>query len=181
MIPIKQLRNADYENVIEFSIVEEQVGERIDKFLAEVLETDNIASFSRTYVQKLITDGNVLVNGNNIKANYKLVLDDIIRIMIPFPEEYTIEPEDIPLDIIYEDEDVILINKPKGMVVHPSAGHYTGTLVNALMYHCDNLSGINGVMRPGIVHRIDMNTTGVLVACKNDAAHLSLSAQLKEH
>ena len=181
MIPIKQLRNADYENVIEFSIVEEQVGERIDKFLAEVLETDNIASFSRTYVQKLITDGNVLVNGNNIKANYKLVLDDIIRIMIPFPEEYTIEPEDIPLDIIYEDEDVILINKPKGMVVHPSAGHYTGTLVNALMYHCDNLSGINGVMRTGIVHRIDMNTTGVLVACKNDAAHLSLSAQLKEH
>ncbi len=172
--------SSDYENIIEFAILEEQTGERIDKFLTDILSADNLL-YSRSHLQKLIADGNVLVNGTSVKANYKLVSNDVIKILIPFPQEYTIEPENIPIDIIYEDEDVILVNKPKGMVVHPSAGHYSGTLVNALLYHCKNLSGINGVMRPGIVHRIDMNTTGVLVACKNDNAHLSISAQLKEH
>ena len=124
----------------------------------------------------------VLVNHKNIKSNYRLNEDDLLKIMIPLPKELEILPENIPLDIVYEDEDVILINKPKGMVVHPANGHYSGTLVNALLHHCKgNLSGINGVLRPGIVHRIDMDTTGILIVCKNDKAHLSLSEQLKEH
>ena len=117
-----------------------------------------------------------------IKSNYKLNTDDMMEITIPDPEVLDVEPQDIPLDILYEDEDLIVVNKPKGMVVHPSAGHYTDTLVNALLYHCkDQLSGINGMMRPGIVHRIDQNTTGSLVVCKNDFAHNSLAEQLKDH
>ena len=118
--------------------------------------------------------------GNRVKANYKLSLEDHISVMIPELKEPDILPEQIPLDILYEDEDILVVNKPKGMVVHPSAGHYSGTLVNALMFHCkDQLSGINGVMRPGIVHRIDMDTTGSLIVCKNDFAHQSLAEQLK--
>ncbi len=166
-----------FEDVIELTVKDDNSGERIDKFLSDML-----SSYSRSYIQKLIADGLVLVDNNTIKSNYKLQTDDKITVCVPCPKEPEIVPENIPLDIIYEDEDIIVINKPKGMVVHPSAGHYSGTLVNALMYHCkDHLSGINGVLRPGIVHRIDMDTTGVLVACKNDAAHLSISGQLKEH
>lgn len=152
-------------------------GERIDKYLAKEL-TD----YSRSYIQKLISDGNVLVGDNIIKANYKIRENDIITIHVPDCVIPEVKPENIPLDVIYEDDDVILINKPKGMVVHPAAGHYSGTLVNALLYHCaGNLSGINGVLRPGIVHRIDKDTTGVLVACKNDFAHNSLATQLQVH
>lgn len=156
---------------------EEFVGERIDKFLSCRLE-----EVSRSYIQKLIKEGHVSVNGKPVKANYKLGAGDEISVEIPEAKEPDILPEDIPLDILYEDQDILVVNKPKGMVVHPAAGHYSGTLVNALMYHCkDSLSGINGVMRPGIVHRIDMDTTGSLLVCKNDEAHRILAEQLKEH
>ena len=171
------MQNNEFEEIIELNISDKGIGERIDKFLSDML-----SSYSRSYIQKLISDGMVLVNHKNIKSNYRLEEDDFLKVMIPLPKELEILPEDIPLDIVYEDDDVILINKPKGMVVHPANGHYSGTLVNALLYHCKgNLSGINGVLRPGIVHRIDMDTTGILVVCKNDAAHASLSEQLKEH
>lgn len=153
---------------------------RIDKYLNE--ECEELADVSRSYIQKLIENNNILVNNNIIKSNYKIKNDDIISITLPEIKVPSIEPENIPLDIIYEDEDIILVNKPKGMVVHPASGHYSGTLVNALMYHCkDNLSGINGELRPGIVHRIDMNTTGVIVACKNDYAHNFISSLLSVH
>ena len=156
---------------------EEFVGERIDKFLSCRLE-----EVSRSYIQKLIKEGHVSVNGKPVKANYKLGAGDEISVEIQEAKEPDILPEDIPLDILYEDQDILVVNKPKGMVVHPAAGHYSGTLVNALMYHCkDSLSGINGVMRPGIVHRIDMDTTGSLLVCKNDEAHRILAEQLKEH
>ena len=150
---------------------------RIDKYLASVL-----TQFSRSFLQKLISDGLVKANGKQVKANYKVESGDEIHVEVPEPVELDIEPEDIPLDIIYEDKDIIVLNKGKGMVVHPAAGHYSGTLVNALLYHCKGqLSGINGVMRPGIVHRIDMDTTGVLVVCKNDYAHQFVADQLKVH
>ncbi len=137
---------------------------------------------TRSYLQKLLKDGSVQMNGKPVKASTKTAVGAVIALTIPEPEEPEILPENIPLDILYEDSDVILINKPKNMVVHPAAGHYTGTLVNALMYHCrGDLSGINGVLRPGIVHRIDKDTTGVLIACKNDRAHNALAEQLKEH
>ena len=161
----------------EFFTVENEAGERIDKFLAEELEDR-----SRSFLQKLIKDAYVKVNEKPVKASYRLLLGDRVAITLPKLTEPDIAPEDIPLDILYEDRDVIVINKPKQMVVHPAPGHYSGTLVNALLYHCkDELSGINGTMRPGIVHRIDMDTTGSLIVCKNDAAHQSLSGQLKEH
>ena len=150
---------------------------RIDRYLSE-----HCADFSRSYLQKLLKDQAVSVNGKPVKANYKTQEGDHILLEIPDLKEPDILPEDIPLDILYEDSDVILVNKPKGMVVHPAPGHFTGTLVNGLLYHCrDQLSGINGVMRPGIVHRIDKDTTGVLIACKNDFAHQKIAAQLKEH
>ena len=156
---------------------EENAGERIDKFL-----TEKVPELSRSYIQKLIKEKNVKVNSAVIKSNYKVAKGDQIRITIPDLTEPDILPENIPLDILYEDEDILVVNKPKGMVVHPAAGHYTGTLVNAIMYHCkDQLSGINGVMRPGIVHRIDMDTTGSLLVCKNDTAHQILAEQLKKH
>ena len=137
---------------------------------------------TRSYLQKLLKDGSVQMNGKPVKASTKTAVGAVIALTIPEPEEPEILPENIPLDILYEDSDVILINKPKNMVVHPAAGHYTGTLVNALMYHCRGaLSGINGVLRPGIVHRIDKDTTGVLIVCKNDRAHNALAEQLKEH
>ena len=161
----------------EYLVVENDEGERIDRYLA-----DNLTDKSRSYLQKLIKDGKVKVNGKPVKANYRLVFDDQVEIFMPEIKEPDIEPENIPLDILYEDKDVLLVNKPKQMVVHPAPGHYSGTLVNAIMYHCGHeLSGINGVMRPGIVHRIDMDTTGSLVICKNDVAHQCLSEQLKEH
>ncbi len=155
----------------------EFVGLRIDKFLSVELP-----EFSRAYLQKLIDDNLILVNHNNIKSNYKLRGSDIINIYIPQPEELEIVPEDIPLNVVYEDNDIIIVDKPKGMVVHPAPGHTSGTLVNALMYHCkDSLSSINGILRPGIVHRIDMDTTGLLVACKNDTAHRVMSEKFKIH
>lgn len=155
----------------------EETGVRLDKFLAEKLP-----EFSRSYIQKLIQGGNVTVNQKTVKSNYKISSGEFVQIHVPEPEEPDILPEDIALDILYEDDDILIINKPKGMVVHPAPGHYSGTLVNAIMYHCkENLSGINGVLRPGIVHRIDMNTTGSLLICKNDRAHRILAEQLKEH
>ena len=155
----------------------EDAGVRIDKYLAEQLP-----DITRSYLQKLLKDGSVQMNGKPVKASTKTAVGAVIALTIPEPEEPEILPENIPLDILYEDSDVILINKPKNMVVHPAAGHYTGTLVNALMYHCrGDLSGINGVLRPGLVHRIDKDTTGVLIVCKNDRAHNALAEQLKEH
>ena len=152
-------------------------GLRIDKYLSSVNE-----QLSRSYIQKLLKSGLVLVDGKPVKASYQVDEGDVISLDIPEAVAPEIEPENMDLDILYEDQDVILVNKPKGMVVHPAAGHYSHTLVNGLMYHCkDQLSGINGVMRPGIVHRIDMDTTGVIIACKNDMAHNSIAAQLKEH
>lgn len=155
----------------------EDVGIRIDLFLS-----DNIEDLSRSSVQKLLENGHILVNGKNVKANYKLREKDVLFVEVPEAVEPEILPEDIPLDILYEDADVIVVNKPQGMVVHPAPGHYTGTLVNALLYHCkEELSGINGEKRPGIVHRIDKDTSGVLVIAKNNAAHQSLALQLAEH
>lgn len=160
-----------------FYVTEEDEAERIDKYIASLSE-----DFSRSFIQKLIKDNAVLVNGRAVKASFSVSPGDEILLKIPeltLPEAL---PENIPLDILYEDNQIIVVNKPKGMVVHPAAGHYSGTLVNALLYHCrEELSGINGVMRPGIVHRIDMDTTGALVVCKTDEAHNSLAAQLKEH
>lgn len=150
---------------------------RIDKYISEELE-----DVSRSRIQKLIEEGLVKVNNKSVKSNYKVNAGDVIIVNIPELTVPSIVPENIELDIVYEDNDIIIVNKPKGMVVHPAQGHYTGTLVNALMYHCkDNLSGINGVLRPGIVHRIDMNTTGVIVACKNDYAHNFIASQLSTH
>ncbi len=155
----------------------EKGGERIDKYLSEQIE-----DMTRSHIQKLIKENMVRVNGMTVKSNFKLSASDQIEVEIPELKEPDILPENIPLDILYEDQDILVVNKPKGMVVHPAPGHYTGTLVNAIMYHCkDNLSGINGVMRPGIVHRIDMDTTGSLLICKNDRAHQALAEQLKEH
>lgn len=162
---------------LEFMISPEESNTRIDKYLSEQLE-----GTSRSYIQKLIENGQVSVNGKAVKSNYKLRADDVLSVEIPEPEELKVEAEEIPLSVLYEDEQLLVVDKPKGMVVHPAAGHYNGTLVNALLYHCkDQLSGINGVMRPGIVHRIDRNTTGALVVCKTDLAHQSLAEQLKVH
>lgn len=173
----KENREPDLRDWQMVFVEEEEEGKRVDKFL-----TDMMPELSRSYIQKLFSAGNVLRNDTAVKPGYKICGGDRIAFFVPEAVEPQIEPENIPLDILYEDEDVILVNKPKEMVVHPAAGHYSGTLVNALMYHCKNkLSGINGVLRPGIVHRIDMNTTGVLIVCKNDVSHNSIAAQLKEH
>lgn len=162
---------------LEFTVAPEQGGIRIDKYLSEVQD-----EYSRSYLQKLLKEDGAVVNGKAVKISYKTVPGDRITLDVPDAVEPEIEAEAMELDILYEDADFIIINKPKGMVVHPAAGHYSGTLVNGLMHHCqDSLSGINGVMRPGIVHRIDMDTTGVLVVCKNDMAHQSIADQLKVH
>ncbi len=160
-----------------------QVGEdtmenqRIDKVLGLALP-----SLSRSYIQKLLKEGLAAVNGTTVKPNYRVKCGDDVRLELPPATEPDILPEEMPLDILYEDEDVLVVNKPKGMVVHPAAGHPTGTLVNGIMAHCKgNLSGINGIMRPGIVHRIDKDTTGSVIICKNDAAHSHIAAQLKDH
>ncbi len=150
---------------------------RLDVYLSEFLE-----GYSRTYAQKLIEEGLVLLDGRPAKRSARLKGDEELTVSLPDPEPLNIEAEDIPLDIVYEDEDILIVNKPKGMVVHPAPGHKSGTLVNAVMFHCgEHLSGINGVLRPGIVHRIDRDTTGLLVICKNDAAHRSVAEQLKVH
>lgn len=160
-----------------FQVSQDSHKQRVDKYLS-----DQIPEFSRSRIQKLLDDEQVTVNGKVTKSNYKLNVGDEVCIIVPEAVPIDIPAENIPLDIVYEDEDIIVVNKPKGMVVHPAPGHYTGTLVNALMYHCkDQLSGINGELRPGIVHRIDMDTTGLLVACKNDYAHNFIAEQLKEH
>ncbi len=162
---------------ISFCVSEEQEGLRLDKCIAVLCP-----ELSRSYVQKLIDAGKVLLNDAPAKSKEPVKEEDEILVLLPEPQGLAVEPEELPLDIVYEDEDIIVINKPKGMVVHPAAGHYTGTLVNGLLYHCgDSLSGINGILRPGIVHRIDMDTTGILVVCKNDAAHRSLAEQFKVH
>lgn len=152
-------------------------GERLDKYLSVVLPDQ-----SRSYLQKLIKDGQIQVNGKNAKPGMRLDESDEVTVELPELKDPEILPENIPLEILYEDDSLLFVNKPKGMVVHPAPGHYTGTLVNAVMYHCgDELSGINGVLRPGIVHRIDKDTTGVLVVCKTDQAHRSVAEQLKVH
>lgn len=160
-----------------FIIGEDMEGERIDKCVSLLAD-----SLSRSYIQKLLDSGNLTVNGRVVKANYRLKAEDNVSLLIPEAAAPSVAPENIPLSVLYEDDHVIVVNKPKGMVVHPAAGHASGTLVNALLYHCaGNLSGINGVLRPGIVHRIDKDTTGSIIACKNDFAHASIATQLKEH
>ena len=160
----------------EFAVDENCVGERLDVFLSNKLENK-----SRSNIQGIIEGENVSVNGKGRKSNYKLKLQDIVTLSIPEPVGLNVKAEKIPLNVIYEDSDVIVIDKPQDMVVHPAPGNYSGTLVNALLNHCNDLSGINGVVRPGIVHRIDKDTSGVLVVAKNDNAHNSLAAQFKEH
>lgn len=160
-----------------FEITEELEDERVDKCLAVLID-----SLSRSYIQKIVKEGQVTVNGRPVKGSYRMKTEDLVSFYLPEAIEPDIRAENIPLDILYEDDDVVIVNKPKGMVVHPASGHYSGTLVNALMYHCgDRLSGINGVMRPGIVHRIDRDTTGSVIVCKNDISHRAIAEQLKNH
>ena len=175
-----QVKDIEFDNVLSFDLVinSDSVGKRIDSFIAE-----NLDDMSRSRVQKLIADECVFVNGKLLKAkNYKCEENDLISLFLPEPEELDIVAENIPLEIVYEDNDILIVNKEKGMVVHPAPGHYTGTLVNAIMYHCgDKLSGINGVLRPGIVHRIDKDTSGILVICKNDSSHNYVADLLSRH
>lgn len=160
-----------------FTVSASHTGERVDRFLSE-----NMPDQTRSFLQKLIREQQVSVDGVFCKANYKLKEGQCVTITIPAPQEPEIMPENIPLDILYEDDDLLIVNKPKDMVVHPAPGHLSGTLVNAVMFHCkDSLSGINGVIRPGIVHRIDKDTTGSLIICKNDACHVAIAEQIKEH
>lgn len=160
-----------------FEVHTEQEGCRLDRFLAMIYP-----SLSRSFFQKLIKSGQVCILGHPLKPSYLVKEGDLVTVSVPPAVQVDIQAEDIPLDILYEDEDILIVNKPKGMVVHPAPGHYTGTLVNAVMCHCQNqLSGINGEIRPGIVHRIDKDTTGSLVVCKNDAAHVRLAEQMKTH
>lgn len=159
------------------SFTVDSAGERLDKYLSS-----QMTDFTRNAVAKLIADGNVAVNGSIVNKNYKCRENDEISVTVPDAVPLEAEAENIPLDIVYEDKDLLVVNKQKGMVVHPAAGNYTGTLVNALLYHCkDSLSGINGVIRPGIVHRIDKDTSGLLIVAKNDSAHIHLAQQIKEH
>ena len=169
--------NMEENNSFEYVVTDEYEGMRVDKLISELID-----SFSRSYIKKLIDDKKVVCNDKTVKASFVVSEGDHIVMEIPPIEVPDILPQDIPLDILYEDDDVLVVNKPKGMVVHPAAGHYKDTLVNAVMYHCkDKLSGINGVMRPGIVHRIDKDTTGSVIICKNDNAHQKIADQLKDH
>ncbi|SFK34012.1 23S rRNA pseudouridine1911/1915/1917 synthase [Marinilactibacillus piezotolerans] len=158
-----------------YTFSNEGINERIDKFI-----TEKVTDASRSQIQSLIKEGHITVNGSSVKSNYKVQSEDIIEVNIPEPEVIDAKPEDISIEIIYEDQDVLVVNKPQGMVVHPSIGHSSGTLVNALLYHIKDLSGIKGKIRPGIVHRIDKDTSGLLMIAKNDVAHEKLSEQLKE-
>ena len=165
------------DETIEIKVTSEMAGNRLDVILAQQCE-----SLTRSYINKLCKEERAKLNDKISKGNKKCKEGDVITLVVPEPEELEILPEEMDLDIVYEDQDVILVNKPKDMVVHPAAGHYTGTLVNGLMAHCkDDLSGINGVLRPGIVHRIDKDTTGILIVCKNDMAHQSIAKQLYDH
>lgn len=167
----------EFDTSYTFIIPENETDNRIDRYLGQKLP-----DVSRTYIQKLIKDGFITINNKPVKPNYRLAANDMLSLTFPRPSAPDIVPENIPIDIVYEDEDIIVVNKPKNMVVHPAPGHYQGTLVNALMYHCgDNLSGINGILRPGIVHRIDKDTTGLVIACKNDVSHNFIAEQLAEH
>ena len=157
----------------ELIITEEQAGQRADVVLAQLLD------ITRSNMQKLMDDGRAVKGTKVLKSNYKLKAGDKIVVTLPEPEPLDVQPENIPLDILYEDDDVVVVNKARGMVVHPAAGNYSGTLVNALLYHCKNLSGINGVIRPGIVHRLDKDTSGIMICAKNDQAHVSLSQQIQ--
>mgnify|MGYP000934091888 CR=1 FL=1 len=159
----------------EYIVNAEQDGMRLDVFLTEHMEG------SRSYIQSLIKGGHVTVGAKVGKANLRLTPNAVVRVEVPEPESVEVKPEDIPLDVLYEDHDIIIVNKQRGMVVHPAVGNYSGTLVNALLYHCKDLSGINGEIRPGIVHRLDKDTSGVMMAAKNDAAHIGLAEQVKEH
>ena len=161
---------------LNFNINSEEEGQRIDKYLSTMIEGK-----SRSFVQGLIDEKKVKANGKVIKSNYKLKKGDFIEVEVPEPVELNVSAEEMNLDIVYEDEDVLVVNKEKGIVVHPAPGNYTGTLVNGILHHCSDLSGINGVIRPGIVHRIDKDTSGILVIAKNDEAHNDLAAQFKEH
>ena len=164
-------------DIIELTAPAETAGTRIDKYISE-----NIPELTRSAVQNLIADSAVLVSGKAVNKNYKLKGGEAVTVTLPEPQPMDAVPEDIPLDIVYEDSDLLVVNKPKGMVVHPAHGNYSGTLVNALLFHCgESLSDINGVIRPGIVHRIDKNTSGLLIVAKNDRAHLHLAEQIKEH
>lgn len=169
---------SEKEEKYQFHIEEEQKGTRLDLVLSL-----SLPDTSRSFIQKLFEKGNILINGKTCTSKkYKAVAGDLVEITIPEPVDLKIEAEDIPIDIVYEDDDVLVVNKPRGMVVHPAVGNYTGTLVNAIMFHCgERLSSINGVVRPGIVHRIDKDTSGLLMIAKNDRAHESLSAQLAAH
>ena len=159
------------------TFINDKTGERIDALLPHI-----VPELTRSGAQKLVENGDVLVNGTPVRKNYKSAAGDVIEVCLPEPEPTELLPQEIPLDVIYEDDDVIVVNKPRGMVVHPAPGHPDGTLVNALLFHCgDSLSGIGGEKRPGIVHRIDMDTSGLLIAAKNDFAHQGLSAQLSDH
>lgn len=161
------------EEVENIAAAENDVGQRLDIYLAAKLEV------SRSNMQKLLEEGRVFRGAKVFKANYKVKAGDVFTVMLPEPELLEIRSEAIPLDVIFEDEDVVVVNKSRGMVVHPAPGHYTGTLVNALLHHCQNLSGINNVIRPGIVHRLDKDTSGIMIVAKNDAAHISLSEQIQ--
>ncbi|WP_238996480.1 RluA family pseudouridine synthase [Paenibacillus pinistramenti] len=173
----KEQLSEDQANVYEWTADEKDAKQRIDKYIVEGMDEQ----VSRSQIQLWIDAGHVTVNGSPVKSNYKLSAGDEVLLQIPETSAVEIIPEDIPLDVYYEDGDVIVVNKPRGMVVHPAPGHASGTLVNALMHHCKDLSGINGELRPGIVHRIDKDTSGLLMAAKNDLAHASLAAQLKDH
>ena len=163
--------------MIKLTRTADQAGERADAFLARTVE-----ELTRSAAQRLLEEGAVTLNGKALKKNYKTTPGDVLEVVLPDPEPVDLVPQNIPLDVVYEDSDVIVINKPVGMVVHPAPGHPDGTLVNALMYHCgDSLSGINGELRPGIVHRIDRDTSGLIIAAKNDKAHLALAEQLQDH
>lgn len=165
------------DRVYSFCVEENEAGARLDKYLS-----DSVEELTRSAAAILIGGGKVNVNGKNWAKNYKVKKDDVVEVLIPEPVEYEAKAENIPIDIVFEDESLLVVNKPKGMVVHPAAGNYEGTLVNALLYHCrDSLSGINGVLRPGIVHRIDKNTSGLLIVAKTDFAHKGLAQQIKEH
>lgn len=160
----------------DWSVEPADKGERIDKFITSANE-----DWSRSQVQAWVKEGRVTVNGEPIKNNYKVNVDDEVTLRVPPPRELAIQAEAMPLEIVFEDADVVVVNKPRGLVVHPAPGHYSGTLVNGLMHHCKDLSGINGVLRPGIVHRIDKDTSGLLMIAKNDKAHMGLAEQLKNH
>ena len=174
---IERIETIEYNDLITLLIDSESCGERIDKILSLALK-----DYSRSFIQNLLSSGLVFCNEKTVTKSYKPKNGDIISFSVPEPIGLSLEAQDIPLDIVYEDNDLLVVNKPRGMVVHPAPGNYDSTLVNALLWHCKgNLSGINGIVRPGIVHRIDKDTSGLLLVAKNDAAHVSLSSQISEH